>query len=70
MARNPEIIEPIDESFGDEVHPHKYEISTGTDLVQGADLGDDHSSLTSLSSSLMRGVEENGRTYAGYGQQG
>jgi len=53
MADPDDIIEANDDSFSDE----------------GADFGDGYSSLTSLSSSIVRGVEENGRTYASYGRE-
>ena len=33
-------------------------------------MGDAQSSLTSLASSIVKGVEENGRTYATYGKEG
>ncbi|KAF7932150.1 uncharacterized protein EAE97_009171 [Botrytis byssoidea] len=47
-------IEPGDDDFIDE----------------GADVGEDvRSSLASLTSSIIKGVEENGRTYAVYGQE-
>ncbi|KAF7952845.1 hypothetical protein EAE96_006070 [Botrytis aclada] len=47
-------IEPVDDDFIDE----------------GADVGEDaRSSLASLTSSIIKGVEENGRTYAVYGQE-
>lgn len=40
-----------------------------SDQIQG--LADDaQSSLVSLSSSIVNGVEENGRTYAAYGKEG
>ncbi|KAK6597585.1 methyltransferase domain-containing protein [Botrytis cinerea] len=46
-------------------------IEPGDDFIdEGADVGDDaRSSLASLTSSIMKGVEENGRTYAVYGQE-
>lgn len=53
MAERPDIIEADDEGFSDE----------------GLDIGDNQSYLTSLSSSIVKGVEENGRTYASYGRE-
>lgn len=41
-----------------------------SDVSQGAGLEDGQSSLTSLASSILRGVEENGRRYATYGKEG
>ncbi|TGO49518.1 hypothetical protein BCON_0208g00210 [Botryotinia convoluta] len=39
-------------------------------LIEGADVGEDtRGSLASLTSSIIKGVEENGRTYAVYGQE-
>lgn len=41
-----------------------------SDNAQGASVGDEQSSLASLASSIVKGVTENGRTYAAYGKEG
>jgi len=59
-TQNPEPVEPptdIIEAYDDDFSD------------EGADTGGD-SSLASLSSSIVQGVEENGRTYASYGKEG
>ncbi|TVY32021.1 putative methyltransferase [Lachnellula subtilissima] len=53
QAEPTDIIEADDDSFSDE----------------GADVGGENSLMTSFSSSLVKGVEENGRTYASYGKE-
>ncbi|TVY46483.1 hypothetical protein LOCC1_G003463 [Lachnellula occidentalis] len=54
QAEPTDIIEADDDSFSDE----------------GADVGGENSLMTSFSTSLVKGVEENGRTYASYGKEG
>ncbi|TVY92317.1 Secondary metabolism regulator, partial [Lachnellula willkommii] len=67
-----DIIEADDDSFSDEVRSSPLfasEIRPISDFAQGADVGGENSLMTSFSSSLVKGVEENGRTYASYGKE-
>jgi hypothetical protein len=71
MEERADIIEADDEGFSDEVRSLPIcESRTISNPFQGLDIGDNQSSLTSLSSSIVKGVEENGRTYASYGREG